>query len=513
MPRTVDQSQRITLAEATERFARRGDAIALQSPDRGAVGYAELADRVEWLVAALVDLGLAPGERLALLLSNGSRIIECYLACARSGIVAVPLSERATFGELLHQLGDSAPAALVYSEDAAELIEAVRAESACPSLLIATGSDPGGLSYEDLLRSSPTPAELPTPLAESLFCLMYTGGTTGVPKAAEQTQLSWAASIRGVAREWKLDESDRHLAVLPMDHVSWFSTMSMLLVGGTTFIEGGWNPERALEVVAREGITTMNMIPTMFGDFLEAIAGRPELSTRTLRLLTVAGSPMPVEMYRRGIELIGPIIGSVYGMTETSGPVSFLLPTDLSADRLRSGGRPGPAVELAILGADGGQTDGREPGEIGLRGPQVTSGYLNQPEATAAAFRNGWFLTGDVGRTDDRGLVHIVDRSKDMVKSGGFNVYPKEVEEVLYTHPDVLEAAVVGVPDERWIEAVHAGVVLRGESALDAEGLRAYCRARLPGYKAPKVVHLEARLPRTKVGKFDKRALRERYSD
>lgn len=500
-----------TLAETMGALAARGEAVALHTPDLGSITYAKLADRAERLAGALLTLGISPGERFAFLLPNGSRIIECYLACARTGIIGVPLSVRATTAELLYQLDDSEAVALLFSEQTSELVRGIRGQEACPGLLIEIDPEAGGLGYEALLDSATAP-DCPVPAPESTFCLMYTGGTTGQSKAARQTQQSWAASISAVASEWELTSDDRHVAVLPMDHVSWFSTASMLFVGGETFLHSGWDPKRVIETVARERITVLNMIPTMFGDLLGVLAQRTEPWGQSLRQITVAGSPMPVEMYQRGMELVGPIVGCIYGMTESSGPVSFLLPKDLSVEHLRSGGRPGPGIELAILGPDGQPSDGSEPGEIGLKGAQITPGYLNRPEASAEAFRDGWFLTGDIGRIDEDGFVYIVDRSKDMVKSGGFNVYPKEVEDALYTNPDVLEAAVVGVPDPRWVEAVVAGVVLAAGSAQTAERLREHCRSHLPGYKVPKLVVLEERLPRTKVGKFDKLALRDRYA-
>lgn len=498
-----------TLAETLGELGARGEAVALHTADLGAVTYGRLADRAERLAGALLGLGISPGERLAFLLPNGSRIVECYLACARTGIVGVPLSVRATPAELVHQLQDSGAVALVFCERSSELVEGIREHAACPSLVIGADAE-GVLGYEGLLQAATTPG-CPLPAPESTFCVMYTGGTTGESKAALQTQQSWAASIRAVAAEWELTKDDRHVAVLPMDHVSWFSTASMLFVGGETYIHDGWDPERVVDTVEQERITVLNMIPTMFGDLLRVLSKRPEPRVPSLRLLTVAGSPMPVEMYERGMDLVGPIMGCIYGMTESSGPVSFLLPKDLSVEHLRSGGRPGPGIALTIFGPDGEPTDGSEPGEIGLKGAQITAGYLNHPEATSQAFRDGWFLTGDIGRVDEAGFIYIVDRSKDMVKSGGFNVYPKEVEDVLYANQDVLEATVVGVPDSRWIEAVVAGVVLAPGSSHTAESLRDHCRKHLPGYKVPKAVHLEDRLPRTKVGKFDKRALRERY--
>jgi acyl-CoA synthetase (AMP-forming)/AMP-acid ligase II len=490
-----------------------GDTTALHTPDGGRVSYAELSARADRLARGLLDRGLEPGQRFAFLLPNGSQIVECYLACARSGIVGVPLSERLTAAELSHQLEDSGAAALLYPVESASLVAQVAASGGCPELVISLQPNAGTLDYESLLASAAGSAPEVSPRPEDPLCVMYTGGTTGVSKAAIQTQESWAASVQAVASRWRLSRGDRHLVVLPMDHVSWFSTAAMLHVGGEVQLAWGWSPAEVLEMVERDRITVLNMIPTMLGDLVEQAAGGDARDLSSLRLLTVAGSPMPVEMYHRAHALFGQIIGCIYGMTESSGPVTFLLPEDLSVERLRSGGRPGPGIELAILDEDGYETDGSEPGEIGLRGAQMTVGYLNQREETERAFKDGWFLSGDVGVVDEHDFLYIVDRQKDMIKSGGFNVYPKEVEEVLYEHPEVVEAAVVGLPHPRWIEAVHAAVVLKRGAAIEEDGLRAFCRERLPGYKVPKEIHLEQELPRTKVNKFDKLRLKQRYAE
>ncbi len=345
------------------------------------------------------------------------------------------------------------------------------------------------------------------------FCVMYTGGTTGIAKAAVQTQSSWAACVETVVDMWGLTPEDRHVIVLPMSHVAWFTCAAHLHAGARVTVMPQWDPAAVLRTVAEERTTTLNMIPTMLGDLLGAVERAGETDLSSLRLLTVAGSSMPLEMFHRGRRAFGAIIGNIYGMTESSGPVTYLLPQDMREETILSGGRPGKYVELAVLGDDDRPTDGTEPGEIGLRGPQMTTGYLDRPEETAVALQGGWFHTGDIGYVDADGFVYIVDRKKDMIKSGGFNVYPKEVEEVLYRHPDVTEAAVIGLPDPRWIEAVHAVVVVREDAVVDAGALLEHCRGELSGYKVPKAIHLADSLPRTLVGKFDKRALRRRYTE
>lgn len=496
------------MADAVARLAGHGDRTALVAGPR-TITFRQLVDDATRLANALLGLGIAPGERFAFSFPNGIEAVMCYLACARSGIVALPLAKRMTAEEVAVQLTDAGAVAVAYEAGRAETIEAAARQAGVALAISSDGSS--GLSLTDLLERASDAAPDVRPAPHDPFCIMYTGGTTGQSKAAIQTQRSWGASVETVVEEWRLRPRDRHLVVLPMSHVAWFSTAAQLHAGATALLLDHWDPDLVLDLVERERVTTLNMIPTMLGDLVEAWGGGRRRDLSSLRQLTVAGSPMPEELFHRARDAFGPVIGNIYGMTETSGPVSYLHPPDMLAERVRSGGRAGRYVELAILDDDGTVLDGTDTGEIALTGPQITPGYLNRADETAAAFRNGYFLTGDVGFVDRDGFVFIVDRRKDMIKSGGFNIYPKEVEEVLYTHPDVVEAAVVGLPDPRWIEAVHAFVVTRAGSDVAADALRDHCRAHLTAYKVPKGIHFEEKLPRTTVGKFDKRALRARH--
>jgi acyl-CoA synthetase (AMP-forming)/AMP-acid ligase II len=464
-----------TVAEVVATLRRHGDRTAITVVDGESVSFERLADDAYRLANGLLDGGLGPGDRFAFSFPNGIEMVVCYLACAVSGIVAAPISQRTTEAEFEAQVRDCG-ASMLAREGLAELM----AGSARPPVHRPRGDDP--------------------------YCVMYTGGTTGTMKAAVQTQRSWAACLDTVVEEWRLDPECRHLAVLPMSHVAWFTVAAQLHAGGWSLVLDRWSPERVLDLVERERITTLNMIPTMLADLVEAHR-RHDLSS--LRQLTSAGSPMPEELYHRAHAVFGPRIGNIYGMTETSGPVTFLHPHELTGSRVRSGGRPGRYVELAIVDERGRSLPQGEVGEIALSGPQVSVGYLNQPEETEAAFHDGRFLTGDVGYVDEDGFVFVVDRRKEMIITGGYNVYPKEIEEVLYQHPDVVEAAVIGLPDRRWIEGVHAFVVPRDGATLTEDDLRAHCRASLAAYKVPKAVHVRRKLPRTAVGKFDKRALRD----
>jgi acyl-CoA synthetase (AMP-forming)/AMP-acid ligase II len=507
--KTAEQAGEMTMAAVVGRLAMHGDRTALIAGER-IVSYRCLAEDADRLANALLELGIRHGERFAFAFPNGIEIVLCYLACARAGIVGVPLSMRSTPAELAFQLRDSGAVAVAYHERIAAAIEG----SGPHPTVLAFSIGPGGnvaATLDELIAGGATGPPAVQPQPDDPFCVMYTGGTTGAPKAAVQTQKSWAACVETVVEEWQLRPEDRHLVVLPMSHVAWFTAAAQLHAGATAILADRWVPDDVLELVERERLTTLNMIPTMLGDLLQAHAADPSRDLSSLRLLTVAGSPTPEEMLHRAHAAFGPIIGNIYGMTETSGPVTYLLPAEMAGERLRSGGRAGRNVELVVLG-DAGQVLYGEPGEIALAGPQVSPSYLNQPEESESVRRHGWFLTGDVGYLDDDGFVFVVDRRKDMIISGGYNIYSKEVEEIIYAHPDVVEAAVVGLPDPKWIEAVHAFVVVRAGSSTTADELRDHCRRELAPYKVPKGVHFEEKLPRTSVGKFDKRALRARYS-
>jgi acyl-CoA synthetase (AMP-forming)/AMP-acid ligase II len=496
------------LGELVRDLDRFADRVAIVADGR-TVTYSQLIRDSNRLANGLAGLGLQQGDRFAFLLPNGYRILCCYAACAISGLVGVPLATRITAADLVHQLRDSGAVALLYASESKEILEQSRDQLPGVRHFICDGQD-DDLTYAGLLGCA---AEHPPPTdigADDAFCVMYTGVTTGPSKAAVQTQRAWAACLLDAVAQLHYRADDRHVVVLPMTHAAWFTLGAHLLVGARTHIMSRWDPFVLLSLVEREQLTTLHMIPTLLTDLL----ANPNLAAcdlSSVRLLTLAGSPIPLELYERARSVFGDIIGNIYGLTEAAGPVTFLLPADMNPTRIRSGGRAGRYVEISILDETDEAREGVKLGEIALRGPQITSGYLNRPDETAEAFHGEWFRTGDVGYVGPDGFLYIVDRKKDMIKSGGFNVYPKEVEEVLYQHPSVREAAVVGVPDPKWMEAVVAAVVLEIGAPVTSADLVAYCRERLANYKVPKAIHLETALPRTAFGKFDKKALQRRF--
>ncbi|MES2481096.1 MAG: AMP-binding protein [Pseudomonadota bacterium] len=476
------------------KFSATDEAIALFG-DTERISYGELDAHVNRFAAALLGLGLKPGDLFAFLLPNCAEVLYTYMACARTGIVGLPLSQRISGAELAFQVKDSGAKALLYARDFAKLVaERREALSHLPHLL------DEDFIHEVSLSDAPAPDVRPN--ATDPFCVMYTGGTTGKSKAAVQSHQSWMCALETSVEQWGLSASDRHLIVLPMSHAAWYTAGATLLAGGSVTIVKHWDPHLVLQLVERHRITTLNMIPTMLNDLISAFEAQPR-DVSSIRLLTVAGSVLPIATYERSRAIFGEAIGNVYGLTELAGPVTFLLPSHMAEGKFRSVGKIGKHIEMALLDDDGKPSPSHR-GELGLAGPQVTLGYLNNPDETRNAFAGRWFKTGDVVEVDGEGFLYVVDRKKDMIKTGGFNVYPSEVEQVLYRHPAVLEAAVIGVPDEKWSEALHAVVVVRADAGCTAQDIMSFCRTGLAGHKVPKEIHFVQKLPRTHFGKFDK---------
>ncbi|WP_167042354.1 AMP-binding protein [Salinibacterium sp. ZJ454] len=506
----------LSMGRLMAELSRHGDRPALAWPG-GELSYNDLLARSRRLADALRGLGLRPGQAVAFLLPNSDTIVTCYVACALSGFVGVPLGTRLKADDFVHQLADSSVLAVVFAEEFAETVSELRTRSPQVQHWIAAGacsrsSVAGAPLFEELLAAASDAPPDHTPAPRDPFCVMYTGGTTGASKAAVQTHQGWASCVLDTVEELGYEAGDRHVAVLPMTHAAWFTVAAMLHAGGLTHILPRWNAAEMLQLVQRERLTKLHVIPSLLGDLLAV----PEIDTTELssvQLLTLAGSPIPLEMYRRATALFGPIIGNIYGLTEAAGPVTYLMPRELDEKTLPSVGHVGRYCEVGIVDDDALLVEAGTVGEVVLRGPQVTPGYLNRPEENQKAFRDGWFFTGDLGYLDDSSFLFVIDRKKDMIKTGGLNVYPKEIEEVLYAQAGVREAAVVGVPHPRWIESVVAVVVVDpGQYGPTPDELESACRRLLAGYKVPKEIHLLESLPRTRFGKFDKVALRKAFS-
>lgn len=469
--------------------------------------YRELAERIERAVSMLSAIS-EPGDRIALWSLNSDHFLELFLAIPASGRVVVPHNTRWAEPELVYATEDAGARILIADRDPGGLSSSVdrviRLDTGeYDELLDAHGPDVAGGSE----RVAPEP--------DDLAGLFYTGGTTGRSKGVMLTHANLMANAIHVQLAQPMTADDRYLTMAPMFHAAGlYSAITLLLVGGTNVILPGFAPDTSLDTITSEAITGAIAVPTMLAAMCETQAAAPR-DTSSLSWISHGASPVALEVLRRADQLFGCELIHLYGATETA-PIATVFRNEqahLDGDLAKSCGQPPPGVELRIVDATGAPLATNEIGEVVVRGPNVMRGYWNKPEQTNDAFIDGrWYRTGDVGRLDAGGYLHLVDRAKDMIISGGENVYCTEVEDAIYTHPSVLEAAVIGVPDQRWGEAVHAVIVLRdGATASEAE-LIEHCRGSIAAYKVPKSMAFSAEpLPKSGPGKILKRVLREPF--
>ena len=464
--------------------------------------HGESAERCARLAAGLRGLGLRHGDRVAVVAANCHRYLETYQAVPASGLVLVPLNTRHVEAELRYALTDSGTRVLVTDRDPgglADLVDHV--------LRLDTGA------YEELLAGS-EPLALGRGVSEDdLAGLFYTGGTTGAAKGVMLSHRNLMANAVHTLVGIGLQPDDRWLAMAPMFHAAGtVSTLATVWLGALQVVLPAFDPAAALDLLEREGCTATIAVPAMLAAMNEEQRVRRR-DTSSLRLLTHGAAPVATEVLRRAAEAFpGAELVHLYGATETAPLVTASRHEEqlLDSPRARSCGQPIAGVEVSVVDALGEPVAGGEVGEVLVSGANVMQGYWNKPEETARALYDGSYRSGDLGWQDEQGYLFLVDRAKDMVVTGGENVYCTEVEEALYAHPAVLEAAVFGVPDERWGEAVHAVVVPR-RPVTEAE-LIAHCRTLIAGYKLPKTVEVTAvPLPKSGAGKVLKRELREPF--
>jgi fatty-acyl-CoA synthase len=508
-------------------------------PDREAVvdgahrfNYRQLYKRACGLSSALLAQGVTRGQVVSIVAPNSHEFIEAYFACAMTGIILNPINFRLSSREIASIISDAGSAAVLVHSDFFELVEnALKTiESTAPILapfVIAFGHDNPAkkladwLEYEALIDTAPSSAPVDLlDMAHEVANLYYTSGTTGAAKGVMLTYENVSCHALCVISELELSDADHWLHAAPLFHLAdaW-AAFAITAVGGKHIILPYFNSQKALEIIEREKVTLSNLIPTMLNAMVNDPA-LPDYSYTSLRLILSGGAPISPETVRKIIQAFSCEYVQTYGMTETSPYLTLSLPKahlmDLPADellKLRSKtGRPFMGVELKVVRSDLSEVshDDREVGEIIARGPIVTPGYWNKPEETAAAIQNGWLHTGDLAVIDSEGYLNIVDRKKDMILTGGENVYSTEVEHVLYEHPAILECAVFGLPDETWGESVTAAVVLKKQQAVSGAELIAFVKSRIAHYKAPRQIEFLDALPKTGSGKIQKKALRER---
>jgi long-chain acyl-CoA synthetase len=462
--------------------------------------YATLDLFARMFAGALRDLGVRPGQHVALVLPNVPQFTVAYFGCHYAGNPVVPLNVLLTADELAYHRDDAEAAAVVTWD---LFLPTVQQAAGDRTVIVAKAdladlSAPEGVHNLTAVVSTAQPLDGPHPTSDDdTAVILYTSGTTGRPKGAELTHANLLANAKVPEQLVGLGPETVALVALPLFHAFGMTVMhnAVLAVGGTVVLQPRFSPAGTAGLIDRHGVTFFGGVPTMFVALLhDATAATSDVST--LQWCVSGGAPMPAEVMSAFESRFGVTLLEGYGLSETSPVVSFTVP-----DRPRTPGSigyPVPGVEMALAGD----------GEILVRGDNVMKGYWRNPEATAQAVVDGWFHTGDIGAVDEHGAYRIVDRKKDLIIRGGYNVYPREIEEVLHRHPAIAQAAVVGVPDPRYGEEVKAAIVLKPGAAATADEIVAWCRGRLAPYKRPRIVDVVDALPVGATGKVLKSALR-----
>ncbi|MFJ3334578.1 acyl-CoA synthetase [Streptomyces sp. NPDC086766] len=489
-----------TVDGVLRRSARRTPArVAVEYGDRSWT-YEELDDAVSRAARVLRDQGLAPGDRVGAFGHNSDAYLIAFLACARAGLVHVPVNQNLTGDDLAYIVGQSGAALVLADPDLAG-----RLPGGVPALPLRDAGD----ALLTRLRTTP-PYDGPEPRGEEVVQLLYTSGTTALPKGAMMTHRALVHEYLSAVTALDLSAGDRPVHALPLYHSAQMHVFLLpyLAVGATNVVLDAPDGDRLFELIEAGRTDSLFAPPTVW----IGLANRPDFPTRDLGGLRKAyygASVMPAPVLERlRARLPGLAFYNCFGQSEI-GPLALVLGPDEHQGRMDSCGRPVLFVDARVVGEDGKDVPDGTPGEIVYRSPQLCEGYWDKPEETAEAFRDGWFHSGDLAVRDPDGYYTVVDRVKDVINSGGVLVASRQVEDALYTHDQVAEAAVVGLPDDRWIEAVTAFVVPRGE--VTEAGLVAHVRDRLPHFKAPKRVVFVDELPRNASGKILKRELRDRF--
>ena len=471
------------------------------------------------LANALLKLGLQKGDRVAFLLANSLQSVEIDFALLLSGLVRVPLNTRLSLDEHLHMIRETEAKAILYTEEFAPRIMELKGKAETLQFY----GQINGKTAESWMISMPdyvsgfTDDEPPVKVDEhDLATIQYTSGTTGKLKAAMHTQGVWAAICNNILTSLDIRENDIMLHAAPLTHASGTLVLPHWIRGAANSILPGFNPEQYLQEIHHGKPTTLNLVPTMIVMLLNH-PNVEQYSFESVRNIIYGASPMPKEALKRGLSLWGPKFIQYYGQTESPLILSILNKEDHLGDddeleqRLLSCGRPVPTAMIKIVDENGEEVQRGSIGEIIVKSSQNMVGYWKEPELTKETIKDGWVYTRDMGFINEKGYLTLVDRKSDMIITGGFNVYPREVEEVLYQHPAVMEAAVVGVPDEKWVETIKAFVVLRPNHTASEEEIINFCKDRLASYKKPTSVEFINELPKSAVGKVVRRILREPY--
>jgi acyl-CoA synthetase (AMP-forming)/AMP-acid ligase II len=485
--------------------------------------YREAQEASQRIAKAMWAAGLCGEERVAIFSPNDARVLLCMLGLFRAGGVWVPINYRNALDANVQFLNYSGTSWLFYHSSFQEQVPEIK--SLVPSLrhfVCIDAEIDGDASLEKLIQQGDSTEEREWGDArgnlEWLAGLVPTGGTTGPAKGVMVTNLSWGTMTELASQNLRCDDIEPVcLSTAPLSHAAGVVAFAMFSLGATNVVLPAFDALKVLQSIERYHITHVFLPPTAY----YALLAHPRLGEfdySSLRRLLIAAAPVSPDKFKKGIEVFGPCLCQSYGQTEAPMYMTFLDPATVAAaaagdhpERLRSCGKPTLAVRLAIMDEDGKLLPSFKTGEIVARGALVGAGYYNLPEATAEIRAHGWHHTGDVGYKDDDGFFYIVDRKKDMIITGGFNVYCAEVEACVMELPPVRDCAVIGVPDEKWGEAVKAIAVLRDGETLTEEAIIAHCKTRLGGVKSPKSVEFWTEIPKTPAAKTDKKAIRQQF--
>jgi len=482
--------------------------------------YKEFNERVNRLGNGLISLGLKKGDRVAFFSPNRHHILEAFYACHKTGLVTVPLNARVSIPEAVQMLNNSESSALIVGEEFVADIERVRPEIETVKYYIATSKGSGNMpDYEDFLSKSTPEEPIATVDLDDLVSIEYTSGTTGSLKAAMLTHRNFLCMSKKemLMPGLDLDRDSVNCHVAPVTHGTIATVLPTIVAGGCNVILPGFDAKLVLETIEKERVTHIMLVPTMI-NFLMAYPDLKKYDLSSIRTLMYAASPMPAARVKEAVEIFGPVLIQKYGCHEASATIAHLLKEDhihngdeRKLRRLASAGIPTMESDVRVVNDDGEDVKPGEVGEIIQRGEDTMLGYWKDPDLSAETLIDGWLHTRDLATVDEDGYIYIVDRKSDMIISGGFNIYPFEVEEVLYRHPAVFEAGVIAVPDDKWGESVKAVVVLREGMTATEEEMIEFCKANLAAYKKPKTVDFVPELPKNAHGKLLRRVLKQKY--
>ncbi|MEV5156449.1 AMP-binding protein [Streptomyces werraensis] len=504
------------MADLYQRAYREYAQRAAVETGQGELTYAELGERVQRIIGGLAGLGLQPGDRGVILLDNCPEFFEVEQALFVGGYVRCAISVRLHEREVLHILRDCGASVVFASPVWADRLAGLRENLPELRYVVTVVGGKGDISLDSLRTAPPVPPARPA--ATDPAAILYTSGTTGVPKGATLSHTNWMTMVRNSMLELPAGDTDVVLHVAPLSHLSGYVAPVYFARGARHLTSSKFDADVTLNLVRDRAVTVLPMVPTMLNLLVMAADGRADRYT-SLRTVMYAGSPIAPDRLLRAQEIFGEVFVQFYGLSETPMPLTCLSARDHAAAvhegdvaRLSSAGRVCPFVEVRLVNEAGREVDPGAVGEVIVRGDQVMMGYWGRPRETAEVIdAEGWARTGDLGRMDAEGYLTIVDRKKDMVVTGGFNVYPTEVENAIFSLPGVAEVAVVGVPDGVWGESLKAVVVRRVGHELTEDDVVAACTAQLAAYKKPRSVEFVDELPKTASGKIMRRQLRELY--